>query len=354
MAVVTISTFGWNVIVPAGPRLPLAALGLLYLASATLGWRRAERSGERAIAVWLVMMIAQTIVALELSSLAVMLLTMPLIGLAVVYGSIRWGIVVTVLFLGFAAGWRALQGAPPVIIYTSSTGMIPGAIFTIVLGQLITRERSARRQLRNYATQVEDLATTRERNRIARDIHDSVGHYLTVVHVQLEAARALATKDLPAAIDCIERAQALARDGLAELRHSVSLLRSPGAEDRPFGAALDALIAESQRGGLDAELRVSGDPRTLAPAIEFTLYRCLQEALTNAVKHAQASRVTCELQYEERAIVLRVVDDGVGALTTEGGFGLIGLRERVELVGGDVRIATSAGSGFSIEVRVPA
>jgi signal transduction histidine kinase len=228
-------------------------------------------------------------------------------------------------------------------------------VFIIVVGRLVVRERMARQQVRRYAAQVEELATTRERNRIAREIHDSVGHYLTVVNVQIEAARATVGRDPAASNECLTRAQELAREGLSELRRSVTILRSAAADERPFGVALLALVDECKVHGLETELAIVGVPRSLPPAIEFTLFRAAQEALTNVTRHASATKACCTLAYGERDVSLGVVDDGVGAVTTkgDGGFGLIGLHERAQLVGGTVQIQTSVGHGFTLEVRVP-
>ena len=150
------------------------------------------------------------------------------------------------------------------------------------------------------------------------------------------------------------RAQGLSREGLSELRRSVSVLRSgPPLERRPFNVALSSLIEDCRNGGLDASLTVEGVPRALTPDIEFTLYRAAQEALTNVARHARAPHVTCALRYDEREVCLSVDDDGVGATSTEGGFGLTGLRERAGAVGGSVEVRTAAGKGFTLAVRVP-
>lgn len=353
LAVVAVSTFGWNFLAQPANRLPLALLGAAFLAVCTVGWLAAEPRGPRAIALWLAALVALAMPALWVSHFGVFLLAMPLIGLPVIYGGLRWGVVMTLFFLGYAVAFNLWWGMAPVDVYTRSTGFLPGAIFVVVAGLLIVREREARQQIRRYAAQVEELATTRERNRIARDIHDSVGHYLTVVHVQLEAARATVASDPDAARDCLVRAQDLAREGLAELRRSVTMLRSGAAESRPFALALAALVDEGDHGVL-AALVVEGTPRPLPAAVEFTLYRAAQEALTNVARHAEATAARCTLAYDERAVRLTVVDDGVGAAATDGGFGLIGLRERAHLVGGDVHITTAPGRGFTLAVSVPA
>lgn len=353
MAVVVISSFGWNAWLDRGPQLVLGILGVVFLAGSTLGWIWCERRGRPMIAAWLVVMSAVAFAACWVSQFSVLIIMMPLVALAVVYFAIRWGILLSVLLLVALTVFHAQLGLSAKQIYSNSTGFIPGAVFVIAFSLILVRERDARQQIRRYAAEVEELATTRERNRIARDIHDSVGHYLTVVNVQIEAARATVATDAAASNECLTRAQELAREGLAELRRSVSMLRDGAIDQRPFGVALASIIEESKSGGLDTTLTVHGAPRPLTPALEYTLFRAAQEALTNVTRHATASQAHCTLRYGDRDVSLEVADDGVGSVGAEGGFGLIGIRERVELVGGSVKITTAPGRGFTLEVRAP-
>ena len=128
------------------------------------------------------------------------------------------------------------------------------------------------------------------------------------------------------------------------------MLRTAGA--RPFGIALAELIDESCARGVASTLEVEGTPRPLVPAVEYALFRTAQEALTNVAKHAQATCARCTLRYRESDVALEISDDGVGAIATDGGFGLLGLRERAELIGGVLQIRTAAGRGFAVEVSV--
>lgn len=353
MAVMTFSSFGWNVIIASGSRLWLTALGAAFLVLGTVGWIWVERAKRSLMPLLIAGLLAVSLAGLWISRGGVMLMLMPLIGFAVIYGSIRWGIVVTALVLATNVGIALDAGASLVQTYSSSTGFIPGAVFAILIGKLIVHEREMRQQMRRYAVEVEELATTRERNRIARDIHDSVGHYLTVVNVQIEAARAILAKDSAAANECLTRAQELARQGLSDLRRSVAMLRDGNTQNRPFGIALASLVDDCRAQGLETSLAVDGVPRPLTPAVEYTLFRTAQEALTNITKHAQATKARVTLRYGEHDVSLAVVDDGVGAVMTDGGFGIIGLRERATLINGTLSTRTSVGHGFTIEVRVP-
>jgi signal transduction histidine kinase len=241
-------------------------------------------------------------------------------------------------------------------------------LFTLVFTQIAVSAEKARvqverlaeqlteanRKLGEYAVQAEELAATRERNRLAREIHDSVGHYLTVVHVQLEAARTMLDRDATQALDALRKAQSLTQEGLREIRCSVAALRESPLESRPLNEALAKIVAESQAAGLAVEMYVMGTRRSLTPIAELTLYRAGQEGLTNTRKHARASHVQLVLDYREQDLVRLVVhDDGAGAEQTTGGFGLLGLRERAHLQRGEVRVQTAPGQGFTLEVEVP-
>jgi signal transduction histidine kinase len=236
-----------------------------------------------------------------------------------------------------------------------------GIVFVVVFTRVAARERTARKdlteanqRLRKHAAQIEDLAITKERNRLAREIHDSVGHYLTVVNVQIGAAQAILAHDQIRALDHLTKAQTLTQEGLAEIRRSVAALRSPNMESRPLAEALEQLVEQWNAGGRQARLRMIGSERALIPQAELTLYRTAQEALTNVDKHANATRVDLLLDYSENdSVRLKVEDYGGGTDNVRTGFGLSGIRERVQLLGGDVQVRTSIGKGFTLEVRLP-
>src|SRR5262249_23752583 len=158
--------------------------------------------------------------------------------------------------------------------------------------------------------------------------HDGLGHYLTVVHVQLEAAHAILARDPRAARVALLKAQELTREGLAEVRRSVALLRGSRPQ-RQLVAAIERLAGGCSSDGVETALKLSGTPRPLPEPVEITLYRAAQEALTNVRRHARASHLNIELAFSpNNGIRLRVEDNGVGADGVGKGFGLIGLRER--------------------------
>ena len=147
--------------------------------------------------------------------------------------------------------------------------------------QLTAELERANAQLAAYATQAQGLAMTQERNRLAREIHDNLGHTLTIVNMQIEAARVVMDSDPDRALDAMDKAQALAKKGLTDVRQSVAALRESPVSSRPLGEAIAALIEEAQSAGIVTEYKVSGEPRALEHKVALTLYRAAQEGLTN-------------------------------------------------------------------------
>ena len=263
----------------------------------------------------------------------------------------------------------------PILRYSTwDTALVNGLIisvgifFSVLASQMRLNEHYAReraealsrqleianRQLVEYASQAEELAATQERNRLAREIHDNLGHYLTIVNVQIEAAKVTCESDPARALDALNKAQDMARKGLNSVRESVVALRVSPVENRPLADAILELIEESKESGVAVEFKMIGDSRPVESKSALALYRVVQEGLTNVRKHADASRVDVILDFTQPDHVrLTVQDDGSGAADTSGGFGLIGIRERIQLVGGEFRVDTMPGKGFLLEVSVP-
>jgi signal transduction histidine kinase len=191
-----------------------------------------------------------------------------------------------------------------------------------------------------------------ERNRLARELHDSLGHYLTVVHVQLQAAASQLDLDRGKAAASLETAMRLTREGLDDVRRSVAALRASPLEQQPLADAIRSLVDELSTTGTSATLTVNGAARPLSPPAELAVFRAAQEALTNVRKHARAATADVSLEYGDRFVRLRVADDGQGARETEGrGFGLVGVRERARLVGGLLEI--DGTKSFTLVLTVP-
>lgn len=221
--------------------------------------------------------------------------------------------------------------------------------------EALTRElEEANRKLGDYAIQAEEMAMTQERNRIAREIHDNLGHYLTVINVQLEAAKVTFDLKPEKSMAAIDKAQTLAKDGLGAIRNSIASLRENPAANRPVPEAIAELILENEQAGIATDFQVTAEPRSLSPNATLTLYRIVQEALTNVRKHAQASEVFVQLDYHEPETVhLKIRDNGVGSAGTGSGFGLMGITERVTSLGGTLAINTAPESGFELAISIP-
>jgi signal transduction histidine kinase len=254
-------------------------------------------------------------------------------------------------------------GMDPADAVRNSLGTFAAAAFTAVVTELLQREQRARAdlaeahdRLRGYAAQAEELATTRERNRLARDIHDGLGHHLTVVSMQVQAARAVLATDAGRADVVLVKAGQQVSEALDEVRRSVAALREPRTSP-PLTAALEALAAESSAVGLPTVVEVAGFPRGLAPEAEESLFRAAQEGLTNVRKHAGAHGVRVVLDYRDPATIrLEVSDDGAGVPAPRDvadGFGLLGLRERAERVGGRLVLDSQPGRGTTLGMEVP-
>jgi signal transduction histidine kinase len=244
----------------------------------------------------------------------------------------------------------------------------PGIFFVVLVTQIrineqharekaenLTRQlESANRRLTEYASQAEELAATQERNRLAREIHDNLGHYLTIVNVQIEAAKITCKSDPSRALDALNKAQELAKKGLNSVRESVAALRVSPVENRPLDDAIAELIEETRASGVVIDFKIIGNIRPVESKSALALYRVVQEGLTNVRKHASASRVDVALDFSQMDMIrLTLRDDGIGAADTSGGFGLIGLRERVHLLDGEFKVETQPGRGFVLEVTLP-
>jgi signal transduction histidine kinase len=208
----------------------------------------------------------------------------------------------------------------------------------------------ANQQLRAYALQAEELSVTKERNRLAREIHDGLGHHLTATNMQLRAAQAVLRQHPDKAELALEKAQTLTQDALSDVRRSVAALR---ILERPLPDALALLVKETNAAGTPTELTISGTPRRLEPQVEGSLYRVAQEGLTNVRKHARATHCLVNLTYHPQTIELLVEDNGGGTSDSSGGFGLLGVRERVAQLDGEMHVDTAPHKGLKLRVSVP-
>ncbi|WNV88021.1 sensor histidine kinase [Umezawaea sp. Da 62-37] len=219
-------------------------------------------------------------------------------------------------------------------------------------------------QLRLSQAQNTRGAIVAERMRIARDLHDVVAHHVSVMGIQAGAARRVLTTDPDLAGTALRQVEETARVSIGELRGLLGVLRAEPTDQAPGGSAdelaspdldrLPELVTTARATGLEVEHSTYGDPRPVPAGVSLSAYRVVQEALTNVVKHAGAHKVDLRVRYLDRAIEVEVADDGRGSTgRSSGGFGLLGMRERVAVHGGDLEAGPRRGAGYLVRATLP-
>jgi signal transduction histidine kinase len=242
------------------------------------------------------------------------------------------------------------------------------AIFAVawIVGDRIGARRAYLRALEERAVRLERereeharRAAAEEQARIARELHDIVTHNVSVMTVQAAAAGDVFDTQPGRAREALASIESTGRQALTELRRLFGRVRpldgSGELAPLPGLAGLEDLIAQVQAAGLRVDLTVEGEPQELPAGVDLSAYRIVQEALTNTLKHARASNASVRVRYGAGEIEVEVVDDGRGPSTngTERGQGIIGMRERAALFGGELRVGSPAGRGFSVNARIP-
>lgn len=255
----------------------------------------------------------------------------------------------------FEQSLQAVQEVPQLLvidaIFNSIVIYIPFSLMIILLCLTLVSERKSRQQASALAEEVEVLAADLERTRIARDIHDSLGHTLTTLDIQLELAQTLHTADPDRALQALNQAKGLSSQSLQEVRRAVATMRQ-GRFD--LSNALGALVEQmnrSQAFSVDAQIDLPQLPLQMSQQ----LYLIVKEGLVNIQKHSHASAVNLWAQTTSEGVTVGLSDNGIGfeAQRTVSGFGLRGMQERVQLLEGRMKINSSAGQGTLIQVMIP-
>ncbi|MEU4692767.1 histidine kinase [Actinoplanes sp. NPDC023714] len=257
-----------------------------------------------------------------------------------------------VIALTFGMYWSFNPGDPMADVFFP---LAPYVLGRGVAAQARRSEVSARTIADLREQQARD-AVMEERVRIARELHDMVAHSVTVMVIQAGVVRRRLEAGLDVDHDLLRSIESSGRDAVGELRRTLGLLRGEEGEPAqpPAGLdRLDELIAQVREAGLPVTVRREGEPAPLLPAVDMSAYRIVQEALTNVLKHAGPARTTVEIAYRPGGLHLSVVNDGTAAALRTGGQGLIGMRERAALFGGDLEAGPRAGGGFAITARLP-
>lgn len=365
------TTFSMMVTIDTRQLLWMIGLGVTYIGVGIYGYAFAAQSGRTVyhivyFAVQLVL--AGFIVYLSKGEGYNAMVLLPLAGHSVVLAPGRMRLQINIAVILTYAVSTFLSTKEIGLVWAGLPIFLAGQIFIVVFTQMAVSEEKARaeveqlvneleeanQRLREYAVEVEDLAITKERNRMAREIHDGLGHYLTTIHMQIQAARAVMKSDPARAQDALGHAQNQAQEALLDVRRSVSALRDSPIDNISLQDEISKMLKICENSGMITEMKVNGSFRSLTAQTMLTIYRSAQEGINNSVKHAHAKRISVLLDFtQERQVRLVIRDDGKGAENFNGGFGLLGIRERVQMLNGQVTIATAPGDGFKLEVCLP-
>jgi signal transduction histidine kinase len=280
----------------------------------------------------------------------------------------------SVLVYGLCLYAVTVRCQPRVVAAVTAATLVGGAILDwrtaaaalfltaipLLLGILVRMRRSSARQLAEQERRHSgERALLQERQRIARELHDVVAHHMSVIAIQAEAAP-YKTADPPAElVECFGEIRASALTGLGELRRLLGVLRTgaPDTAPQPGLADLDALLESARSGGVTVTATSSGDPVTLPNGVDLSAYRIVQEALSNAMRHAPGSRVSVHLAYRPECLMVEVRNDRgpgpAGRAGAGGGHGLVGMRERASMLGGSLRAGPTDDGGFAVTAVLP-
>jgi signal transduction histidine kinase len=262
-------------------------------------------------------------------------------------------------------GWLVLQGVMMLLAgYVTATLVSVQREQRTALAQAYRQQAEANEQLQQYATTLEELSISRERNRLARELHDTLAHSLSALTVQLEAVSALWDTRPDSARRLLDQASETARTGLAESRRALQALRASPLQDLGLILAVQELAeAAAKRSGAALELSLPGRlGRCPSPIVEQGIYRIAQETLENVIRHAGAHTIRVRLEQTNTDVTLTIDDDGQGvdlnALELAGAvaddrYGIRGMKERAALIGGRLEISSRAGQGTSVRLKAP-
>ena len=320
-------------------------------------------------AFWAPITVCAALIALAfVAGLSTNNLTMPFV--AAVMASVSFGLISD--RRQAVAGWSAVIAAAAVVDYQTTAAFSDFFWTTLILTlawffgvALGTRTEQARElSLRVEAaerdrTLAAERATTEERSRIARELHDVVAHSVSVMVVQASGVRRLLKEDQEREREALVSVEQIGRQALTEMRRMLGVMRT--GEEQPAALApqpglqhLDRLIAQVEEAGLPVTLHIEGERPDLSPGVDLSAYRIVQEGLTNALKHAKGAHADVVIRYIDGLVQLEITDDGIGTPNgTPGGHGLVGMRERVAVYGGTLEAGPRDGGGFVLRAELP-
>jgi signal transduction histidine kinase len=357
----TITAWSLVEVVAEGLHQPWLAAGLLTVAGGSLYWRRSYP-----ILVGLTVIasgIAQAAAGISLHTAVA-----PVVGIFVASWSIgayesrpRAVLGLTLLVCGtwVAMGVDVLRGTDHYqgtdVPWIGALIATPGVLGIAFGARTRSLQRAETRAAELELERREAIVT--ERARIARELHDVIAHSVSVMTVQAGAAEEMLRRDPQRALEPVHAVQETGRQALVEMKRLVGILRDEdeeiGLAPQPGLADLDRLVRQVRDAGLPVEVRIDGVPRALPLGVDLSAYRVVQEALTNALKHAGHASAIVTLRYGESDVTIEVADDGAGTKKKSGGHGLIGMRERIGVFGGTFAAGPRDSGGFAVSARLP-
>jgi signal transduction histidine kinase len=343
---------------------PLAVeLVLAGVMAAALLWRR-----KNALVMVVVVMAAAVVLLIALTAPSN---ASSVVAVVIVAGyssgahlALRRSLAAFVLTLGAVAAVCIVQTPTDIFFPVAFFGTVPWVVGRVIRTQTaLARELTEKAEREQFAREEEEArATAAERARVARELHDVLAHNLSVMVIQASAARRVADKNPAAAVEAAKLISRTGREALSELRYVFGPVRKTDGDRwgaSPGLANIDQLASRAHRAGLPVEVRIEGPPAQLSPGADLAAYRIVQEALTNSLKHSYGARATVTVRYEPTGVVVEVLDDGNGAHSNgnradSGGHGLVGMRERIALYGGQLETGSRGGGGFAVRARLPA
>jgi signal transduction histidine kinase len=277
----------------------------------------------------------------------------------------RAGVAAALVATGWVVVWNQLELTALGYFARGSTYVFTALVVGLFADRLRAAQTTAVESERRVAElqierQEQAAAGTAERARLAREVHDVIAHSVSVMTVQTSAARRTLERDPGRAAAALEAVEQIGRDALAEMRREIAV-RGSRAQDREHAPQrgiddLDALAEQMRGAGLEVEIRTEGERPRMAAAVDLSVYRIAQEALTNTLKHARASQAAVVVRYGDGCIELECTDDGAGPAGGRNGntgHGLTGMRERAVMLGGAVQAGPRPEGGFRVHARLP-
>ena len=276
---------------------------------------------------------------------------------ALVAGALGGGVFVVADLVDLLSGGATLEDTVPAWFMLAAAYGVGFALRGQRLQSTLLANRAER--LEREREQKARLAVAEERVRIARELHDIVAHAISVIVVQAQAGQRVLEGEQASAREALGSIETTGRQALVEMRRLLGILRREDRElalaPRPSLANLDVLAERVREAGLPVEVHVEGEVKPLPAGVDLSAYRIVQEALTNALKHAGPASAQVVVRYRPEEVELEISDDGRGPGDgREGGHGLVGMRERAALVGGNVESGSEDGRGYTVRARLPA